>query len=57
MSLLVTCEILGLFVNTLVPNDMYSLCNSQNMQQAIQMRSSKKQKTFCQFFATFLKST
>ena len=34
-----------------------ALCNIQNMQQPIQMRLSRKQKTFSRFFASFLKFT
>ena len=32
-SLLVTSEMLGLFVNTLTPNDKYSLRNSENLRR------------------------
>ena len=49
--------ILGLFVNTLTGDDKYSLRNSENLQQPIQMQLSNKQRTFFQFFALFLKST
>ena len=35
MSLLVICEILGLFVNTLTADHKYSLCDSENSQQPI----------------------
>ena len=41
MSLLVICEILGHFVNTLTANDKYSFPNSENMPQPIQMQFSK----------------
>ena len=57
MSLLVISEILGLFVNTLSSYDKYSLCNSENLWQPIQMLLAKKQKTYFEFFAPFLKST
>ena len=50
MSLLVTCEILGLFFNTLTVNDRYSFRNSRNLPQPIQIQLSKKQKVFSQFF-------
>ena len=50
MSVLVICEILGLFVNTLTADDKYFLSNSENLHQSIQMQLSKK-KTFFQFFA------
>ena len=35
----------------------YSLLNRDNLTQTIQMRVSRKQKTFSQFFAAFLKSS
>ena len=57
MSLLVIGQILGLFVNTLTPDDKYSLRNSEFLLQPIEMQLSKKQKTFSQFFANFLKIT
>ena len=50
MSLLVIGQILGLFVNTLTPDDKYSLRNSEFLLQTIEMQLSKKQKTFSQFF-------
>ena len=53
MSLLVICEIT--FVNTLTVDDKYFLCNSENLQQAIQMGLSKKRKYFSNIFAAFLK--
>ena len=53
MSLLVTCEILGLFFNTLTVNDRYSFRNSRNLPQPIQIQLSKKQKVFSQFFPAF----
>ena len=37
MSLLVICEILGLFVNTLTADDKYSLFNRENLPQRIQI--------------------
>ena len=33
---------LGLFVNTLTADDKYSICNTLNLQQPIQMQLSKK---------------
>ena len=50
-------EILGLLVNTLTADDKYSLRNSENLSQQIQMHLSKKQKTFSHILAPFLKST
>ena len=55
VSLLVICEFLGLFVNTLTADDKYSLRNRQNLRQPIQMQLSKKQNFFSQFSAAFLK--
>ena len=37
-------------------NDKYSLVNMDNLTQPIQMKSSKKQKSFFEFFSAFLKS-
>ena len=56
MSLLVICEILGLFFNTLIVDDKYFLCNSENLPQPIQMLLSKKQITFSEVFPPVLKS-
>ena len=41
MSLLVIYKILGVFVNTLTLDDKYSLLNSENLRQPIQMQLSK----------------
>ena len=49
MSLLVTFEILGLLVNTLTSYDKYSLRNSKNLPQPIQMQLSRKLKIFLDF--------
>ena len=57
MSLLVLCKISLLFVNTLTADDKYSLRKRENLTQPIQILCSQKQKTFSQFFSTFLKST
>ena len=54
-SLLVIYKILGLFVNTLVAHDNYSLVNRDNLTQPSQMQISNKQKTLSQYFSTFLK--
>ena len=35
----------------------YSLCNSENLRQPIQMELPQKQKVFSGFFAAILKST
>ena len=56
-SLLLTCKILVLLVNTLAANEKYPVLNRDNLTIPIQMQLSQKQKTFSQFFAAFLKST
>ena len=38
-------------------NDKYSLPNSENVSQPMQMQLSKKQKAFSHFLGAFLKST
>ena len=55
--LLLTCQILGLLVNTLATEEKYPVLNRDNLTIPIQMQLSQKQKTFSQFFAAFLKST
>ena len=55
--MLVLCKILGLFVNTLTDDDKQSLLYRDNLTQPIKILLSQKQKTFFQFFSTFLKST
>ena len=52
-SLLVICEILGLFVNTLSADDKYCLVNRDNLLQHIQTLLSQKQKTVSRFFCHF----
>ena len=56
-SLLLTCQILGLLVNTLAADEKYPVLNRDNLTIPIQMQLSEKQKTFSQFFAAFLKFT
>ena len=51
------CEILGLFVNTLITDEKYSLHNIENLAQPIQIKLSKKQETSPEVFALFLKYT
>ena len=54
MSLLVLSEILGLFINTMTVDDMYSFPNNENLPQPIQMQLSKKQKKlFLEFLLYF----
>ena len=55
--MLVLCKILGFFLNTLTDEDKYSLLYRENLTQPIQVLLSHKQKTFFQFFSTFLKTT
>ena len=51
------CKISKLFPNTLSSDGKYSLLDRDNLTQRIQMELSQKQKTFSQFFASFLKSS
>ena len=55
MSLLVICEILGHFVNSLTAGDKYTLRNNENLLQPIQMILSRKEKTFSEFFPPQMK--
>ena len=50
-------EIFELLVNTLTADDKYSLRNSEDFRQPIQVRLSKKQIFFSKFFAKFLTCT
>ena len=50
-------KILGLFVNTLTAEYMYSGRNMQTFTQQVQTPLTLKQKTFSVFFIAFLKST
>ena len=53
LSLLLICEVLGAFVNTLTGDDEYPLRNCANIRLPIQRHLSKKQRTFCEFFGPF----
>ena len=55
-SLLLTCQILRLLVNTLATDEKYPLLNRDNLTIPIQMKISQKQKTFSEFFLAFLRS-
>ena len=55
--MLVLCQILGLFVNTLTDDKKYSLLHRENLTQPIQILLSQKRKTFSEFFSAFLKYT
>ena len=48
-------EMLRLFVNTLTVEDKYWRHNMQNFPQQFQTPSSQNQKTFSEFFISFLK--
>ena len=54
-SLLLTCKILVLLVNTLATDEKYPVLNKNNLTIPIQIKLSRKQKTFSQSFAPFLK--
>ena len=55
LSLLLTCQILRFSFKTLRADEMYPILNRDNLTIPIQMQLSKKQKTFAQFLAQFLK--
>ena len=56
-SLLLTCQILGLLINTLAADEKYHVLNTENLTIPIQMQLSQKQNTFYEFLAAFWKST
>ena len=45
-SLLLTCQILGLLVNTLAADEKYPVLNSNNLTLLIRMELSEKEKKF-----------
>ena len=55
--MLVLCKLSGLFLNTLTDDDKYSLLYGDNLTQPIQILLAEKQRTFSEFFSSFLKST
>ena len=55
-SLLVICQRLRLFVNTMSAVDKCSLPNRDNLRQPIHMQLSQRLKTFSEFFSAFSKS-
>ena len=57
MSVLVVSRTLRTFVNTLTPDDKYSLGDKEISPQPIQLKLSEKLNAFCQAFTAFLKST
>ena len=50
-------NILGLLVNTLAMDEKNPVLNRDNLMVPIQMQLSQKEKTFCQFFVAFWKSS
>ena len=46
MSLLFTCQTLGLLVKILAADEKYPVLNRDNLMRPIQMQLSQKQKTF-----------
>ena len=56
-SLLLTCQILGLLINTLAADEKYHVLNRNNWTIPIQMQLSQKKKTFSQFLDQFFKSS
>ena len=56
MGFLLTCQILGLLVNTLSADDKYLVLNRENLIIPIEMQLSQEHKTFSEFFSPFLKS-
>ena len=55
-SLLLTCKILRLLVNTLAANEKYLVLHRENLTIPIQILLHQKQKIFCQVFGGFLKA-
>ena len=53
--LLVICKLSGMFVNILNTDGKYSLLNSDNLRQPIEMQLSQKQKIFSEFVSAVLK--
>ena len=57
ISVLLNFEILPVFVNTLTADDKHPVWDCENLQFPIQMQWSQKQKSFCEFFVQFMKSS
>ena len=55
MSAFVTSEIFRLFVNTMSPDDKYSIRNMQIFWKQLQTLLSQKRQAFHQFLIAFLK--
>ena len=56
-SVLLTCKILGLLLNTLAADEKYLVRNRENSTIPIQMQLSEKQKGLSRFFAALLRSS
>ena len=56
-SLLFTCQILGLLLNTLAADEKYPVLNRDNLTIPIHIQLSQKRITFSQFLAPILKSS
>ena len=54
-SLLLTCKILGVLLNTLAADEKYPVLNRDNLTIPIRMQLFNQQKTFSEFLAAFLK--
>ena len=52
--LFLTCQILGLLVNTLAAGEKSPVLNRDNLKIAIQMQLPRKKKTFSAFYAALL---
>ena len=55
-SLLVTWNVLRIFVNILAADDKYSLISRDNWMQTIRTHLSEKQNSFSEFFSAILES-
>ena len=55
--MLVIWKFLRLFGKTLTDDEKYCLLHRDNLTQTIQILLSQKQKTFCELFSAFFKST
>ena len=56
-SLLLICQILGLFARILAANDKYPVLNSYKLMTPIKMQLYEKQNDFSNFFSPFLNSS
>ena len=55
--MIVLCKIFRLFFKKFTPDEKYSLVKRDKVKQRIQILLSEKQKSFSEFFSSFLKST